>query len=249
MKILCILTTYNEAEYLPYKKKFCDYHDLDLYVIDNYSHDGTWEWLQDNKIPSHRFDTDGMFALEWLQEEILRTLLSLANKPDWVIYNGADLFPICLPSLNEAISKLDQSGFNLASIPYLAFFNTGEERIKDPFTTFNYFSFKPGFVMMHKYHESIIYHADDVKFGSIPNSVGTLDGIMINYGQTKSKEERDETYLRRKKAWDSGVTPKGHGSHYRDGHNSNWIWDSANLTDIRSSPYYKYIQHLKNICL
>jgi len=253
MKTLCILTAYNEIEYLPYKKNFCDHHNLDLYVIDNCSDDGTWEWLQDNKIPSHRFDTNDMFDLLALQKEILRTLHSLEEKPDWVIYNGVDLFPIVLPNLNEELARIDKEGFNLASIKCVGMFNTGEDRSKDPFNTFFYCSSNPGahrpLTMIHKYHPSISYNADDVKFSSLSNKSTLLNGIMINYGLSKSFEEREVTYLRRKKAWDAGINPHCWGHHYNQGHNKKWIWDKNTLTDIRSTEYAEHVKHLQNICL
>ena len=91
MKVLCILTIYNEIEFLPYKIKYCKENDLDLYIIDNMSNDGSWEWLQKNNIKSHRFDTNEMFDLKALQGEIISTVHK--EKPNWVIYNGCDLFP------------------------------------------------------------------------------------------------------------------------------------------------------------
>jgi len=251
MKILCILTAYNEIDYLPYKKKFCDHHNLDLYVIDNYSDDGTWEWLQDNKIPSHRFDTDGMFVLQSLQDEIVRTQLSLSEKPDWVIYNGADMFPVSLPNLNEEITRIDQAGFNLASMPWIGFFNTGEDRSKDPFNTFFYYSKNPSGqgLMFHKYNDSVRYIGDDARFTSIPTKATKLNGLMINYGNAKSAENREIIFARRKKAWDRGVTPRSHGHHYRSGHDVNWTWNKNQLKDIRLTTEFKYIKHLQDICL
>lgn len=250
MKILCILTAYNEIEYLPYKKKFCDYHDLDLYVIDNYSDDGTWEWLQDNNIASHRFDTNGMFALGLLQKEIVRTLLSLKRKPDWVIYNGADMFPIILPNLKDKILEIDDKGFNLAAMPWIGIFNTGEDRSKDPFNTFFYCNRNPGGEgwMLHKYHDSVSYYADNAQFSNIPNKKIKINGLMINYGDTKTFENREIIYSRRKKAWESGVTHVAHGNHYREGHDNNWIWNKNELQDIRLTDNFKYIRHLQKVC-
>jgi len=253
MKISCILTAYNEIEYLPYKKKFCDYHNLELYVIDNYSNDGTWEWLQDNKIPSHRFDTQGMFVLQWLQKEILKTLKEFKDKPDWVIYNGVDLFPIALPNLHDRLVEIDSQGFNIASVPCIGTFNTGEDRSKNPFETFFYYSANAGaprpLQMIYKYQPNVAYVADHIRLLNTPKKVTPLDGIMINYGQTKSFEEREETYLRRKKAWDAGIVNRTYGGHYRAGHDAQWIWPKESLKDLRKSSLYKYIEHLQDVCV
>ena len=95
--------------------------------------------------------------------------------------------------------------------------------------------------MIHKYDSSFQYSGDDVKIKS-PN-IYILDGVMPNYGSAKSKKERNETYERRKKAWDNGVTLKNHGSHYRVGKEIGWIWNKKKLSDIRKTEYYKFIKN------
>ena len=70
---------------------------------------------------------------------------------------------------------------------------------------------------------------------------------MINYGNTKTVEEREKTLARRQKAWNSGSVPKGHGIHYVIGHNKNWIWDRKELTDVRLTKYNPYVEKLQKI--
>ena len=84
------------------------------------STDGTWEYLQENKVPSHRLDTDDSFDLRVLQNDIVETIHR--EKPDWVIYNGCDLFPVTMEPLHDALSRLDSRGFNLAQIECVNFF-------------------------------------------------------------------------------------------------------------------------------
>ena len=250
MKILCILTTYNDIDFLKFKKKFCDYHDLDLYVIDNYSDDGTWEWLRDNDIPSHRFDTKDMFVLPWLQAEIVRTLHSLKNKPDWVIYNGADMFPITLPSIRSSIEVADRQGYNLMAIPRGGVFNTGEERTENPFKTYFYGGIRKVNaleVFIHKYDESVNYFGDTVSFFGIQNRVKLEEGFIIDYGDTKTASQRNKIYERRQKAWDANLMSLGHGTHYIKGNKCNWIWNKNDLTNFKETPQLQYIQHLQEI--
>lgn len=254
MKTLCILTTYNEVEFLPFKLNFCKHHNLDLYVIDNYSNDGTWQWLQDNNIKSHRFDTNGAFALELLQAEIINTLKFIKDKPDWVIYNGTDLFPISLPNLNDEIASIDSLGYNIASIDCIGMFNTGEVRQQSPFNTFFHYALndkknnKP-LQMIHKYHPNIKYFGDHVYIPGEEPKVKKIDGVMINYGQTKTSAEREETLSRRQRAWDLNITPRGHGYHYSVGHKRNWLWSKSECIDIRESEYLPYIKHLQQVCI
>jgi hypothetical protein len=62
-------------------------------------------------------------------------------------------------------------------------------------------------------------------------------GFVINYGMCKSREEREETYKRRIKAWEIGEL-RGHGTHYKPAHERQWIWDKKELLDIRTTRYY-----------
>ena len=71
MRVMCILTVWNEREYLPLKLEYCKQNKLEPYVIDNMSDDGSWEYLQDQGVKSHRVDTDGSFDLRILQDEIV----------------------------------------------------------------------------------------------------------------------------------------------------------------------------------
>lgn len=244
MRVLCILTVWNEMEYLPLKIKYCEENKLEPYFIDNMSDDGTWEWLQKNNVASHRVDTNGSFNLRRLQDEIVKTIHKL--KPDWVVYNGCDLFPVTLKPLADELEILDRNGYNLAWVDCVNFYNTGEERnVFDPFNTYFYYGAIKRYKMIHKYNPILKYEADDVSFPG--QKVGNLNGVMINYGNTKTVEEREKTLARRQKAWNSGSVPKGHGIHYVIGHNKNWIWDRKELTDVRLTKYNPYVEKLQKI--
>ncbi len=243
MNILCILSVYNEIKFLPIKLRWMEANGLSPYFIDNISNDGTWEYLQERGVPSHRFDTGGAFDLPAIQAEIVRTIHKI--KPDWVIYNGCDLFPVTGQPLNREIERIDHMGFNTASIFCISMQNTEEVMEKfDPFNT--YFYYKPFIylTMIHKYDPDIVYCADHVQISN--ERLVTLPGVMINYGQTKSKEEREETLQRRRKAWQNGMNP-AHGSHYLEGSQRGWIWDKSELTDVRITDYYKYIKKLQEL--
>ncbi len=256
MNVLCILTAWNEMEYLPFKAEYCRQNKLDLYVIDHMSNDGSWEWLQENNVSSHRFDNGGIYDLPSLQCEILKTVHRL--KPDWVIYNGCDLFPITLDPLAQHLEKLDRQGCSAGEIDFINFFNTGEQRSSDPFSTYFYYaasalttkrsdaplSFKR-LTMIHKYDPHVVYDGDHVFFPGI--KVGQVEGVMVNYGGTKSVTERDATLQRRVKAWLSGNTPIGLGIHYTQSKINNWKWSKAELDDVRVSKYWPYIQKMQKV--
>ena len=234
MRITAIMTAYNEITFMPIKWEWCKKHNLELYVIDNMSTDGTWEWLQANGIPSHRFDTNGAFHLEWLQQEIIRTIHTI--KPDWVIYHGADLFFQTPEGIRITIEKADARGYNLIAMECLTFYNTGEAR-QNPITSFKYFASQGNLVMIHKYGDDVRYLADDVRFTSTKNKCCIVEGCMINFGQTKTAEERESTLQRRKRAWELGLNAS-YGHHYVGGSKKKWLWDKKELTHISMSSHY-----------
>lgn len=71
------------------------------------------------------------------------------------------------------------------------------------------------------------------------------DGVVINYGNTKPAKEREDTYRRRKKAWDHGLD-HNYGVHYLEGRMKHWRWDRSELVDIRTTDFGRYIKKLSN---
>lgn len=241
MDVLSILTIYNEIDYLSLKIKWCKNNNLNLYIIDNMSNDGSWEYLNDNNIPCHQIDTNDEFHLEKLQKEIIKTTHKL--KPDWVVYNGADLFFQLKEniSLYEYIKKVDEWGFNLIQSRWINFYNTGEQhKIFNPFQTYYYYKLvKDPISLIYKYDKNIAYFGDLVLLEN--PTVNKFNGITINMGNTKPKEQRFETFKRRQLAWENGMK-NGHGMHYKEAVKLNCVWNiqKNNLLDIRKSEYKDY---------
>ena len=110
-------------EWLPDKVSYCKDNGLDLYVIDNYSTDGTWEWLIENQVPCHRFDTNGEFHLQKLQDEMIRTCLEMDYR--WIVYLDADLFIYTEKPLSQVIDDCEKDEFiNVLEFPRINFFRT-----------------------------------------------------------------------------------------------------------------------------
>ena len=223
------MTAFNEMKYLPIKLDWCRINDVELYVIDNMSDDGTWEWLQDNNVASHRFDTQGAFHLQWLQQEIERTINTL--DADWVIYHGADLFFQTPEGIRATIEQADRDGYNLIEMECINIFNTGD-------AVHEYYKTIGNITMIHKNIEGVHYFSDDVRFDN-DNKKYLADGVIINFGLTKSAAEREQTFDRRKKAWELGLC-ENWGGHYTEGHDRGWIWDKQNLDYIVESKHYKH---------
>jgi len=236
-EILVVAFAFNEIKYIASMIRYYRRQGCDLFILDNYSDDGTYEWLVKNDINTRRFDTDGAFHLNNLQAELLKEI-EIIN-PDWVVYTGIDIRYFFEKTIRKTIEKADREGYNMISVDYFNMFNTGEKRrvlLKD-----NYFYAAQGerLYMIAKYTDGFSFEADSIQI-SYPR-IFNAEGMLINYGACKPKEERDITYARRKKAWDQGLY-RGYGSHYEGGSNKNWIWDKSELIDIRTTEYYKYIK-------
>lgn len=124
MKILSIANVYNEINFLKYRLKWSKYNQFDLFIVDNMSNDGTYEFLKQHQIAHSRIDTDGAFHLFMLQEEINKKIHEI--KPDWVIYHGADMFYFSENGCRYDIERADSEGYELLATPsFVEMRNTG----------------------------------------------------------------------------------------------------------------------------
>jgi len=240
-RVLAIATVFNEIKYLPDMVSYWKQQGVDVYYIDNMSNDGTWEWLQENNIASHRVDTGGAFDLRLLQAEIIKTLRK--EKPDWFIYSSADLYYVFPIGLLRTISEAQFTGHNQIALKCFSAKNTGEvPGLPLPLHYHHGVIGKTPFIMISKYHPELSMQGDFIK---IPEPVVLQGaGVMVNYGDCKPKVERLETFNRRKKAWQKGE-PKSHGSHYREGDKVGWLFEQDGLLDLRESPYKPLVAKIK----
>lgn len=237
MRVLMICFVYNEIKYLPHTIDYYQKNGCEIYIIDNYSSDGTWEWLQENNIPSHRIDTNESFDLRILQQEIVNTLPKL--KPDWVVYAGADLYFIAGTRLKDYIERVDSMGYNQLSMMCWSAFNTSEKH-GVPLPLYYYYALPWRHVtMISRYNTSYIMNGDNVMIDEASCYPGK-HCMAINYGACKPREEQEIKLKRRRIAWENGMSVK-QGKHFLTGEKLKWIYDRKNLTDLRKVPEYKYI--------
>ena len=90
--------------------------------------------------------------------------------------------------------------------------------------------------MIGKYCKQFRLEGDSIQ---IPDpKIYESSGILVNYGNCKPKKEREESFARRKKAWEMGLY-RVYGFHFEQGHARNWIWNKSELVDIRTTEYYQ----------
>jgi glycosyltransferase involved in cell wall biosynthesis len=237
MRILNILTCFNEIHYIPYIISYYQKHNIEVFVLDNYSTDGSWEWLKKQGIPCERIDTGGAFHMNVLQKARLEKMKEL--KPDWVIYGDADEFIVGVHHpIEKLIMAAEDINANLIRTRKFEFYNTGEKRPKEPTSPKNIFYYyeesaaaEHGIVRIHKYHPNTVYNADCVFVPEM--KIGRIDAFILNYGGTKTKEQRNEIMERTKKAWAMGMD-LNLSHHYVAQQEKKWIWDREALSDIRN---------------
>lgn len=243
-KYLYITHIFNEIDYLPLKVKWCRTNGLGIYVLDNYSTDGSWEWMKKHGIACERINTDGSFHLGILQKATDVAIRRI--RPEWVIYLGMDSFAMTDNRLCDEIIQASIKGFNNIQMTWGNMLNTGEPIGKfDPFNTYFYYArIRQKIGLIWKFHPRARLCADGIEFHN--KRILNLEGIMLNYGNAKSANERMQTLKRREKAWRMGLT-RGWGTHYLSGKKINWIWDKKTTPDIRKSEYFKYIEKLQKL--
>jgi len=240
MKILVVASAYNEIKYISDMVKYYRDQGCDIFILDNESTDGTTEWLVNNKVRTKICKTGGLFHLIQLQAGLMEAIREI--KPDWVVYTGIDIIYSFDKTIRETIEQADKDGYNMIGVQHYNMHNTGERFVIPNKDHFFYARKGNILLMIAKYEEPFSFNADSI----ITNyrKVLKADGVLINYGNCKPKEEREDTYRRRRKAWDAGLDINL-GVHYVEGHDKNWIWSKDELIDIRETEHYKYIKNIK----
>lgn len=243
MKILMIHTSYNELFLLRYKWEHCKKNNIDLFIIDNMSNDGTADWLKENKIPHSFIDTDNSFDLRPLLAEMTKKIHEL--KPDWFIYAGVDMFFEAQDGLKVMVENADRDGCTQIEMKIRTVFNVGEKVKKgNPFANYFYVSREKSGIYLSKYDESVRIIPDQI----IRNNIVVKEdgGIIFEMHASKSISERKETLRRRQKAWDGGLD-YNYGSHYRDGEKRNFTYTKAECFDVRKINEFELYKRLQEI--
>ena len=237
MKILAVAFAYNEAKYIEDFIKFYRRQGCDIYVADNHSTDGTTEILQKHKVKSDIVYTGGAFDLIKLQAALISSIKTI--NPDWVVYTGIDIRYCLEGTIKDEIGKVDDC--NMIGVQHYNMYATGEKFELPMYRRFFYGRKGNRLYMIAKNEESLSFEADSIQLKK--KIIYESDGCLLNYGNCKPAAEREDTYRRRQKAWDRGLD-HNYGVHYKEGHTRCWLWDSAEMTDVRQTDHWKYISKL-----
>jgi glycosyltransferase involved in cell wall biosynthesis len=227
MKIVAAAFFYNERKYI---EEFVEYYKsqgCELLIIDNHSTDGTKEYLDSKGIKNVICRTGGTFDLKKLQAALIQLIRE--EKPEWVVYTGCDVFyHFGKKTIRDIITEVD-SHYNMIGVKYYNAYNTGEERgrLRE---TYYYGKHLGRLYMIAKYSEPFGFEADSIQIKN--KKIHESEGILVNYGNCKPAEEREDTFKRRKLAWQRGLD-RNYGVHYIKGHEKGWLWDREELINFK----------------
>jgi len=240
MKILAVAFAYNEMKLIPSFVKYYRDQGCDIFVLDNHSSDGTSEWLTENNVRTEVCPTGGMFHLLKLQKGLVDEINR--SKPDWVVYTGIDIFYSFNSTIRKTIERADKNGYNMIGVQHYNMHNTGEPPAYPLHE--NYFHARKGnrLYMISKFQDPFGFEADSIQIKG--RKIFEAKGVLVNYGNCKPAGEREDTFKRRRKAWNAGLD-RNYGVHYIEGHKRGWIWRRDELIDIRKTEDYKYIQKIR----
>jgi hypothetical protein len=233
MKIFCYTYGHNEIQLLPLKLKWCIYHGLTMRYFDNESTDGSREWAIENGVFVEDIITKGAFDLRMILPTLNEDLQF--ERPEWFCMLGVDLF--IAPPNGEKISKyLHNKKIHFVECQYANICFTGSETQNGDLRHFDRCALKGDFSMgfatytlLVRYVSGNYMAADKIHYPdwfigktiSVENE-DSENWWLINFGHTKTAEEREETYQRRKLAWQRGLN-KYAGAHYNTGKAVNWV--------------------------
>lgn len=246
LKIFSAFCIYNEIELLPYQIDYLNKNGIEYYVFDNMSTDGSWEWLQKNKIPSKQFDSGGTFNINLNMKLILNKFHKV--KPDWALATAPDTFYVHLgyKNLRETIEAVDVEGFNSIDSAFLQFefkYTGLEKSGTDPRLTYMYYVLSPDpGCLFCKFDLSMhVRNTDpDQLWRADQKFYANEDFACLHYAMRHdAKERKTSQYLRRKKAWDENLVHPKWGIHYQNiVEASEFVFDKDKLSDVRKSKFW-----------
>ena len=119
-----------------------------------------------------------------------------------------------------------------------------KEAAGNPFCNYFLYSDRGTYALIASYDPSINIVPDGIERQN--EVIKENGGYVFEMHATKSVEERFESLLRRKKAWDDGL-PENMGNHLRTGAENNFTVNKEECNDIRDIPEYQLYKRLQKL--
>ena len=239
MNILCVMYVYNEIDLIDQKIGWCKKNGIKTAIIDNMSDDGTFEYCKENCDYVRRVDTNGAFDLMVLLDECSKVVSEI--KPDWILLQSPDSYLATSKNIVDLIKETDISGFKYITSKYYmlvseshAYKPQGDKFICMSAKYYDGFKFYPDKLCANSIHQEFSIKGEERRLRE-------SEGLFLNWGMSRSVEQRERTYKRRKKAWDNGL-PSNMGRHYTKARSKNWDFSSFELYDMSDRDIFKTLK-------
>jgi glycosyltransferase involved in cell wall biosynthesis len=137
MRVIALLAAYNEERFLDNCLKHLFQHGIEVYLIDNESHDRTMDVAMSyhtgqGLVGVETLPRNGVYS--WRPILARKEQLATTLKADWFIHLDADeirLPPCSCKTLFQAIAEVDQEGYNAINFMEFSFVPTRESPAHD----------------------------------------------------------------------------------------------------------------------
>jgi len=241
MKILACAVVFNEIDILPYLVEHYKANGVEMFIYDNMSTDGTWEYLLGSGVECEQVDTGGILATPHFVR--MRLAKWREVEPDWCIYMDADEFCMSFqfPTLRELIKFRDFQGVTVIQQPRLNFRPTGMEDFSkgNPLDIYRYYAPCPGHLMNDRIFK---YHRDNELLPSgghyvegVPKQVfsETLANPIFHYSIRENGKDKFARMSKRSNK-DPETNARGWNTHLKKFLDADkWVWDKDELSDMK----------------
>lgn len=161
-KVAAIIHSYNEVDIIAEVVEHLVEQNVEVHMFDNWSDDGTWEKIMElkkiGKIENaERFPESPSSHYQWFNQLEKTSSYAVELNVDWIIHHDADEIresPWSGVSLRDAISRIDQLGYNAIDFTVIDFrFLETCTNVEPPYQqTLRYFEFgrRPGHFLQIK---------------------------------------------------------------------------------------------------
>jgi hypothetical protein len=144
---MCFVPVFDEADILPWTLAAMKREGCEVWVLDGWSRDGSWEIAQELADRAERFPAEGDDGI-W---SLIRTLsyieqLALDSGADWCVLSDADEIrrsPIPGERLIDRVEKISDAGYNVIDFEVMSFQPVDDSYKGDPENYFCYLTDDP----------------------------------------------------------------------------------------------------------
>ncbi|SEW09179.1 glycosyltransferase family 2 protein [[Clostridium] fimetarium] len=256
-KVLAIIHTYNEADIISKTMTYILEQGLDIYLVDNWSDDGTFEIAQNiydrfpQRVYLERFPEDGQTQYYEWYHQLKRTEDISKNMPyDWFIHYDADemrISPWRNVTLLQAIYWIDTLGYNLIENTVIDFKLTENNNDENIFMKDVYFDFghkETHFMQTKSWKKTEYINIKDSggHIAKVPNpKLYPLKILNRHYPFRSLKHAQKKVFMDRRPRFEKERKERGWHGHYDFVQkNQDLIIESDKLIKWNENTFYDY---------